>query len=58
MAVPPEPTIGERLIMVLWRIQSLQLSRTEARYLVASMAYGAVWEQVYRMFRQLALPES
>ena len=30
-AVPPEPTM-ERLIMAVWRIRSLHLSGTEARY--------------------------
>ena len=44
--------------MAVWRIPSLHLSRTEARYLVGSMTYGVVWEQVYGMLRQLALPES
>ena len=58
LAVPPEPTMEERLTMAVWRIQSLHLSRTEARYLVGSMTYGVVWDQVYGMLRQLALPES
>ena len=44
--------------MAVWQIRSLHLSRTEARYLVRSMAYGVVWDQVYGMLRQLALPES
>ena len=44
--------------MAVWRIRSLHLSRTEARYLVGSMTYGVVWDQVYGMLRQLALPES
>ena len=44
--------------MAVWRIRSLHLFRTEARYLVGSMMYGVVWEQVYGMLRQLALPES
>ena len=44
--------------MAVWRIQSLHLSRTEARYLVGSMTYGVVWEQVHGMLRQLALPGS
>ena len=44
--------------MAVWRISSLHLSRTEARYLVGSMTYGVVWDQVYGMLRQLALPES
>ena len=48
----------ERLIMAVWRIWSLHLSRTEAQYLVGSMTYGVLWEQVYGMLRQLALPES
>ena len=56
--VQPEPSMEERLIMAVWRIRSLHLSRTEARYLVGSMTYGVVWEQVYGMLRQLALPES
>ena len=54
----PEPTIEERLIMAVWRMRSLHLSRTESRYLVGSMTYGVVWDQVYGMLRQLALPES
>ena len=56
--VQPEPTQEERLIMAVWRIRSLQLSRTESRYLVGSMTYGVVCDQVYGMLRQLALPES
>ena len=56
--VQPEPTQEERLIMAVWRIRSLHLSRTESRYLVRSMTYGVVWDQVYGMLRQLALPES
>ena len=58
LAAPPELTMEERLIMAVWRIPSLHLSRTEARYLVGSMTYSAVWEQVYGMLRQLALPKS
>ena len=54
----PEPTMEERLIMAVWTIRSLHLSRTESRYLVGSMTYGVVWDQVYGMLRQLALPES
>ena len=56
--VQPEPTQEERLIMAVWRIRSLHLSRTESRYLVGSMTYGVVWDQVYGMLLQLALPES
>ena len=58
VTVQPEPTMEERLIMAVWRIQSLHLSRMESRYLVGSMTYSVVWEQVYGMLRQLALPES
>ena len=54
--VQPEPTMAERLIMAVWRIRSLQFSRTESRYLVGSMTYGVVWDHVYGMLRQLALP--
>ena len=54
----PEPTMEERLIMAVWKIQSLHLSRTESLYLVRSMTYCVVWDQVYGMLRQLALPES
>ena len=43
----------ERLILAVWRIRSLHLSRTESRYLVGSMTYGVVWDQVYGMLRQL-----
>ena len=50
MAVQPEPTMEERLILAVWRIQSLHLSRTESRYLVGSMTYGVVWDQVYGSF--------
>ena len=57
-AVSPEPTMEERLIMAVWCIWSLHLSRTEARYVVGSMTYGLVWDQVYAMPLQLALPES
>ena len=35
----------------------VSLSRTEARYLLGSMTYGVVWEQMYGMFRKLASPE-
>ena len=56
--VQPEPTQEERLIMAVWRIRSLHLSRTEYRYLVGSMTYRVVWDKVYGMLRQLALPES
>ena len=48
----------ERLIMAVWRIRSLHLSRTESQYLVGSMTYIMVWDQVYGMLRKLALPES
>ena len=41
-AVVPEPCMEERLIMDVWRVQSLHLSRTEVRYLLGSMAYGVV----------------
>ena len=58
VALPPKPTMEERLIMAVRRIRSLHHSRTESRYLVGSMTYGAVWDQVYGMLRQLALPES
>ena len=58
VTVHPEPTMEERLIMAVWRIRSLHLSRTESRYLLGSMTYGVVWDQVYGMLRQLALPES
>ena len=44
--------------MALSRIRSLHLSMTESRHLVGSMTYGVVWDQVYGMLRQLALPES
>ena len=50
--------MDQRLIMAVWRIRSLQLSRTEARYLVGSTTYGVVWEQVYGMLWKLASPES
>ena len=56
--VHPEPTTEERLIMAVWRIWSLHLSRTESRYPVGSITYGVVWDQVYGMLRQLVLPES
>ena len=42
--------------MAVWRI--LPLSRIEVQYLVGSMTYSVVWEQVYGLLRQLALPES
>ena len=44
--------------MAVWRMRSLHLSRMESRYLVGSMTYGVVWDQVYGMLRKLALPES
>ena len=44
--------------MAVWRIRSLHLSRTEAPYLVGSLMYDLVWDQLYGMLRQLALPES
>ena len=58
LPVPPGPTMEERLIMAVWRICSLHLCRTKARYLVGSMTYGVVWDRVYGMLRQLALPQS
>ena len=58
LAVTLEPTMEERLIMAVWRIWSLHLSRIEAQYLVGSMTYGVVWDQVYTMLQRLALPES
>ena len=54
----PEPRMEQRLIMAVWRIRSLHVSRTEARYQVGSMTYGVIWEQVYGMLRKLASPES
>ena len=56
MAVQPEPTQEERLIMAVRRIRWLHLSSTELRYLVGSMTYGVVWDQVYSMLRRLVLP--
>ena len=56
--VQPKPTMEERLIIAVWRIRSLHVFRTEARYLVGSMTYGVVWDRVYGMLRKLALPES
>ena len=50
--VQREHSMEERLIMAVWRIRSLQLSRTEARYMVGSMTYGVVWHLVYGMLRQ------
>ena len=58
VTVQPEPTMEVRLIMAAWRIRLLHLSRTESRYLVRSMTYGVVWDQVYGMLWQLALPEA
>ena len=58
VTVQPEPTMEERLIMAVWRIRSLHLFRAESRYLVGSMTYGVVWDQVYGMLRQLAVLES
>ena len=58
VAVHPEPSMEERLSIAVWRIRSLHLCRTESRYLVGSMTYGVVWDQVYSMLRRLALPES
>ena len=58
VTVYPEPTMEERLIMAVWRIRSLHLSTTESCYLVRSMIYGVVWDQVHGMLRQLPLPES
>ena len=39
-----ETIMEERLIMAVWQIRSLHLSRAEARYLVGSMTYGVIWE--------------
>ena len=58
VTVQPEITMEEWLITVVWRIRSLHLSRTESRYLVGSMTYGVVWDQVYGMLLKLALPKS
>ena len=58
LAVSPEPTLEERLITAIWGIRSLHLSGTESQYLVGSMKYGVVWDQMYGMLRQLALPGS
>ena len=40
VALPPEPTMEERLIMAVWRIRSLHLSRTDARYVRCGMGPG------------------
>ena len=58
VAVLPEPTLEDRLIMAVWRIRSLHISRTKLRYLLGSMTYALLWDQVYGMLRQLAVPES
>ena len=58
MVVQAEPTMEERLIMAVWQIRLLHLSRTEVRYLVGSMTYGVVWDRVYGLLWQPALPES
>ena len=57
-AVPLEPSMEERMIVAVWRNRPLHPSRTEEWYVVGSMTYSVVLEQVYGMLRQLALPES
>ena len=42
LAIPPEPTMEEVLIMAVWWIQSLPLSRTEARNVVGSITYSVI----------------
>ena len=56
--VQPKPRMEKTLIMAMWRIQSLHLSGTQARYLVGSMTYSVVWKQVYGILRRPASPES
>ena len=43
--------------MAVWRIWSLHLSWTEARYRVGRMAYNVVCQPVYGMLRNLASPK-
>ena len=56
--VDPNPSMEEWLVMTIWRIRSLHLSRTEVRYLVGNLAYIVVCEQVYNMLRKLASLDS
>ena len=50
----PDPSMEDGLVMAVW---GMHISRTEARYLLGSMTYSVVWEQVYGMLRKLASPE-
>ena len=53
-----DPSMEERLVMVVWQLRSSHLSTTVARYMVRSMMYGVVREQVYGMLSKLAPPDS
>ena len=56
--VQPERSMDTRSIIAVWRIWSLHLFRTQAWYLMGSMTYGVVWEQLYGVLRRLGSPES
>ena len=53
-----ERLVMERVVMTVWRIGSLHLSKTETRYLVGQMTNGVLWDRVYGMLKKVALPES
>ena len=46
-ANPTAPTLWEKTMSAVWRIRSLHLSRTEARYLTPHLVDGVPWEDVW-----------
>ena len=45
-ANPTAPTLWEKTMTAVWRIWSLNLSRTEAQYLTLHLVGGVPWEDV------------
>ena len=52
------PSMWETTVAAVWRIRSLHLSRTEARYLTPQLVEGVPWEDVWVTMQQLAQPAS
>ena len=57
-ALPTAPSMWEKTVAAVWRIRSLHLSRTVARYLTPHLVEGVPWEDVWVTMQQLAQPAS
>ena len=53
---PTAPSLWEKTVAAVWRIQSLHLSRTEAHYLTPHLVEGVPWEAVWTTMQHLTHP--